>query len=105
MTLKQACDKYNEIPCNCGAPEEGIHESDGTIWCINCNHILAVEITAEVEQRIAWLQNNLTAVEIKAGFNAIQTLLDLELSFTPTEQDALDQALQRGSKVAIKHYK
>ena len=51
------------------------------------------------EERTMWLLKNLTEVELKTGFNAIQTLLDLELAFTPEEQDDIDEALKRIAKL------
>ena len=50
------------------------------------------------EERVIWLMENLTEAELKAGFNAIQTLLDLELEFSTGKQDDIDEAIRRLKK-------
>ena len=51
------------------------------------------------EERVIWLMENLTEAELKAGFNAIQTLLDLELEFSAGEQEDIDKAIRRLKKI------
>ena len=53
-------------------------------------------------KRTIWIIKNLTATEMVLGFNAIQTLLDLELSFTTEEMEALNEAIKSSLKQAIK---